>query len=98
MLYVPTHTTVRTSPQRPIPPRVNQELRHGLNAFHASFRVPKTPFAIMRCSTVVLRTLSYIKRNLISYPIFSFPLAARSARKRVGRAKRATTPSTQIPT
>ena len=32
---------------------------YGLNVFQASFSVPKTPLAIILCSTVVFLTLSY---------------------------------------
>lgn len=31
-----------------------------LKAFHASLREPNTPFAIIRCSSVVLRTFNYV--------------------------------------
>jgi len=32
---------------------------YGLNVFHASFNAPNTPFATIRCSTVVFIALSY---------------------------------------
>lgn len=36
---------------------------YGLNAFQASFSVPKTPLAIILCSSVVFLTLSYEEKK-----------------------------------
>lgn len=40
---------------------------YGLKAFQASFRAPKTPLAIILCSSVVFLTLSYTTSETLAH-------------------------------